>query len=359
MITSDPALQLIAAVLVLCAPVGVLVGTGRTERARWLTALVAGAAGAVASIAGDALGGPIADLPASILDAAIAAAVTAIVATLAAPRLGPLGGVVFAGSWSVLVYQPVVGAVIGEFPPLVQSLIGAVDFGGVLATHVAAGAALLVVHLLPAPRRITSFAYVARALAWPRAVLAAALVIVGGSAWLVGVERVIDEATGRIIANALVGIAVAAIAWSLIEKIGWNRLTPAVLVAGAWGGWAAIGIGAPFLAPPALGATAVLGGAMGSALSGAGVRDGDAAAPRRSWTVGVIGATAAGGIVVALLADGFGLAATGTLVLAASQLVTVMVVSLVAALGGLLCWAIARAAIAVLGLTDQRARKSP
>lgn len=358
MITSDPALQLIAAVLVLCAPAGVLLGTGRLERARLLAALVAGAVGAAASITGDALAGPVADLPASILDAAIAAAVTAIVATLAAPRLGSVGGAVFAGSWSALVYQPVVGAVIGEFPPLVQSLIGAVDFGGVLATHVAAGAALLVVHLLPAPRRVTSFALGARDLEWPRAVLAAALVIVGGTAWLVGVERVVDEATGRIVANALVGIAVAAIAWSLIEKIGWNRLTPAVLVAGAWGGWAAIGIGAPFLAPPALGAAAVLGGAVGSALSGAGVRDGDAA-PRRSWTVGVIGATAAGGIVVALLADGFGLAATGTLVLAAAQLVAVMVVSLVAAIGGLLCWAIARAAIAVIGLADQRARKSP
>jgi hypothetical protein len=190
-------------------------------------------------------------------------------------------------------------------------------------------------------------------------VLAAALVIVGGTAWLVGVERVVDQATGRIVANALIGIAVAAIVWSLIEKIGWNRLTPAVLVAGAWGGWAAIGIGAPFLAPPALGAAAVLGGAVGSALSGAGVRDGDAVAPRRSWTVGVIGATAAGGTVVALLADGFGLAATGTLVLAASQLVAVMVVCLVAAVGGLACWAIARAAIAVLGLADRRARKSP
>lgn len=359
MITSDPALQLIAAVLVLCAPVGVLLGTGRGERARLLAALVAGAVGAAASIAGDALAGPVADPPASILDAAIAAAVTAIVATLAAPRLGPVGGVVFAGVWSALVYQPVVGAVIGEFPPLVQSLLGAIDFGGVLATHVAAGAALLVVHLIPAPRRVTSRAVVARAGAWHRALLAASLVLVGGTAWLVGVERVVDEATGRIVANSLIGIAVAAIVWSLIEKIGWNRVTPAVLVAGVWGGWAAVGIGAPFLAPPALGAAAVLGGAVGSALSGAGVRDGDASAPRRSWTVGAIGATAAGGIIVALLADGFGLAATGSLVLAASQLVAVIVVSLVAAIGGVVCWAIARAAIAVVGLAGRRARKSP
>ena len=342
--TSDPALQLAAALLVLAAPVGVLLGTGRAERARVLVALVAGAAGAVASIAGDALAGPITDLPARILDAAIAAAVTAIVATLAARRLGSVGGVVLAGSWSALLYQPVVGAVVGEFPPLVQSLIGAVDFAGVLATHVAAGAALLVVHLLPAPRRVVSFAFVARSVGWPRAAVAAALVIVGGTAWLVGVERVVDEATGRIVANALIGIAVAALTWSLIEKIGWNRLTPAVLVAGAWGGWAAVGIGAPFLAPPALGAAAVLGGAVGSALSGAGARD-DGSAPRRSWTLGVIGATATGGVIVALLADGFGLAATGTLVLAAAQLGAVLAVTALAALGGLLCWAIAWAVV--------------
>jgi len=257
-VTSDTALQLAAALLVLAAAVGVLLGTGRAERARVLTALVAGAAGAVASIAGDALAGPITDLPARILDAAIAAAVTAIVATLAARQLGSVGGVVFAGSWTALVYQPVVGAVVGEFPSLVQSLIGAVDFAGVLATHVAAGASLLMVHLLPAPKRATSFAVVARSVGWTRAVLASALVIVGGTVWLVGVERVVDEATGRIVANAVIGIAVAALTWSLIEKIGWNRLTPAVLVAGVWGGWAAIGIGAPFLAPPALGAAAVL-----------------------------------------------------------------------------------------------------
>lgn len=343
--TSDPALQLVAALLVLVAPVGVLLGTGRAERASVVTALVAGAAGAVASIAGDALAGPITDPPARILDAAIAAAVTAIVATLAARRLGSIGGAVFAGSWSTLVYQPVVGAVVGEFPPLIQSLIGAVDFAGVLATHVAAGAALLVVHLLPAPRRATSFAFVPRYGGWTRAAIAAALVVVGGTAWHVGVERVVDEATGRIVANALIGIAVAALTWSLIEKIGWNRLTPTVLVAGAWGGWAAIGIGAPFLAPPALGAAAVLGGAVGSALSGAGARDDDGSAPRRSWTLGAIGATATGGIIVALLADGFGLAATGTLVLAAAQLGAVLAVTVLAALGGLVCWAIAWLAV--------------
>ncbi|GAA1697630.1 hypothetical protein GCM10009792_17030 [Microcella alkalica] len=339
--TSDPLLQLAAALLVLATPVGVLLGTGRLDRGRVLAALVAGAGGAVASIAGDALTGPITDVPARILDAAIAATVTAIVATLAARRLGSVGGVVFAGSWSALVFQPVVGAVVGEFPPLMQSLIGAVDFAGVLATHVAAGAALLVVHLLPAPRRARSFALVAGSVGWPRAVIAAVLVTLGGTAWLVGVERVVDEATGRIVANAVVGIAVAAVTWSLIEKVGWNRLTPAVLVAGAWGGWAAIGIGAPFLAPPALGAAAVIGGAVGSALSGAGARDDDESAPRRSWTLGAIGATATGGIIVALLADGFGLAATGTLVLAAAQLGAVLAVVVIAALGGLVCWAIA------------------
>ena len=57
--------------------------------------------------------------------------------------------------------------------------------------------------------------------------------------------------------------------------------------------------------------------------------------------VGAIGATATGGIIVALLADGFGLAATGTLVLAAAQLGAVLAVTVIAALGGLVCWALA------------------
>lgn len=351
MITSDPALQLVAAVLVLCAPVGVLLGTGRPERARWLTVLVAGAAGASASIIVDALAGPVADVPARILDAAIAAAVTATLATLAARRVGAVGGVAFASAWTVLVFQPVIAAVVGEFPPVLQSLIGAVDYAGVLATHVALAGGLLVVHLLPAAR---GAAVEPAAPGWARSCLAGALVLAGATGWIVGVERVIDDAIGRLLANAIVGVALAAAVWMLVEKIGWNRVTPAGVVAAVWGGWAGIGIGAPFLAPPALGAAAVLGGAVGSALSGAGRRDSDREAPRRSWTLGVIGSTAAGGVIVALLADGFGLAATGTLELAAAQLAAVLLATVLGALGGVVCWAVARLIIALTSIRDQK-----
>lgn len=352
---SDPALQLVAALLVLLAPVGVLVGTMRPSRADWLVTLVGGVAGAAASIATDALAGPIADPPARILDAAIAAAVTAIVATLAARRLGALGGSVFAALWSVLILPAALAAVIGDFPPLVQSLIGAVDFAGVLATHVAAGAALLVVHLLPAPRGVEPSP---AATSWRRALIGGGLVLAGATAWIVGVERVVDAATGRLLANAVIGVALAAITWMLVEKIGWNRVTPAAVPAAVWGGWAAIGIGAPFLAPPALAAAAVLGGAVGSAMSGAGTVDAPDAPPRRSWTMGAIGAAATGGVVLALLADGFGLAATGTLVLAAAEVAAVVVVAVLAAIGGLVCWTAARAVvIATRGLARARARR--
>lgn len=351
--SSDPALQLVAAVLVLATPAGVMLATGRTGRARTATALVAGAIGATVSLLADALAGPFTDPPARMLDAAIAAAVTATLAVLAARRLGAVGGGVVAVTWTALVYQPIIAAVVGDFPPLLQSLLGAVDYAGVLATHVALAGALLVVHLLPAPQRANLEPTPPR---WGRSLAGGGLILLGATAWLVGVERVVDDATGRLLANAVVGIALAAVTWMLVEKIGWNRVTPAAVVPAAWGGWAAIGIGAPFLAPPALAGAAVLGGALGAALSGAGRRDSSLEEPRRSWTVGVIGATAAGGVIVALLADGFGLAATGTLVLAAAQLVAVLVATVLGALGGVVCWAVARVVIALLGF---RARKSP
>ncbi|MDO8337269.1 MAG: hypothetical protein Q7T15_03335, partial [Microcella sp.] len=91
----------------------------------------------------------------------------------------------------------------------------------------------------------------------------------------------------------------------------------------------------------------------GSALSGAGARDDDGSAPRRSWAVGAIGATATGGVIVALLADGFGLAATGTLVLAAAQLGAVLAVTVLAALGGVVCWAIAWAVVRATGRSSK------
>lgn len=347
MTLSDPALQLVCALLVLLAPVGVLVGLGGAERRQAAVALAAGVTGAAASLLGDALAGPFTDPPARILDAAIAAAVTAILASLAAGRLGPLGGVVLAGSWAALVHQPIVAAVVGEFPTLVQATLGAVDFAGVLATHVALAGTLLVVHLLPAPAPAAPRPVGEPRVGWPRALLSAALVLAAAVAWLVGVERVIDAATPRLLLNGLVGIAIATALWLLVERIGWARVTPAGAVAGAWAGWAAVGIGAPFLAPPALVASAVLGGAIGSVLSGAGVRDAPDSAPRRSWTVGALGATAAGGVVTALLADGFGLAATGTLLLAGAELVAVLVIGLLAAIGGLACWALARTAMLV------------
>lgn len=347
MILSDPTLQLVCAVLVLLAPVGVVLGLGWPGRRRAVVALAGGAAGAVASWLADALAGPISDPSARILDASIAAATTAILASLSARRLGPVGGVVLAAAWSALVHQPVVGAVIGEFPSLLQSVVGAIDFAGVLATHVALGGSLLVVHLLPASAhgRLDDGAH---APSWGRSLLAAACVMVGGTAWIVGVERVVDAATGRLVTNALVGIAIATALWLLVERIGWARVTPAGAVAGAWAGWAAVGVGAPFLAPPALVAAAALGGAVGSVLSGAGARDAPGAAPRRSWTIGAIGATATGGVVTALLADGFGLAATGTLLLAAAEVGAVLAATVLAALGGLLCWLVARAASLVV-----------
>lgn len=334
---SDPLLQLLCAALVLVVPVGVglVVPALRADR---VAAIAAGLVGGAASLLSAALGGALTDPPARVLDAALAVATTIVVALLAMARLGRVGGAVFAAAYGCLIGPPTVAAVLGEYPSVVSTVFGAIDYAGVLATHVAPAAALLVVALLPArPRTIERARATQR-----RAALGAALAATGALAWLAGVERVIDEATGRIIANGAIGILLATAAWVVMERIRWARFTPEGLVGGVVAGWAVIGVGAPFLAPVALVATAVLGGLAAGAARGDLHRTGAGVGPGAS--LAVIAAVLVGGVITSLLADGFGLAATGTLVLTAGQIGAVLGVGLVSAGLALPCWLLAVAA---------------
>lgn len=346
---SDATLQLVCAVLVLAVPAGLLTAVRPAAPRRLVTVAVVALIAAAASLAVDTVLSAPGDGPARVLDAALAGSVAASVAVLAALRLGRLGGAVFAVTWSILVFQPVVAAVVGSVPSLVQTVFGAVDYAGVLATHVAAAASLVVVSLLPVPSRQSVTASTPTTMG--RAVVGTLLVTVGAAAWMVGVERVVNAATGRTLGNAVVGLLLGALVWALIERIAGRAFAPAGLVAGAVLAWGSLGLGVAFLSPMALGASVVIGVAGGAAVV---VRAREGAHPQRRGALAVIVAVAIGGLILALLADGFGMAATGSTALVAGQLGAVIVIGLGSAASGVLCWALAAGAITM----NERARSA-
>ncbi len=332
MVTSDPVVQLLAAALVLTIPVGVAV----TMRATWarvgVGVMAVASVTAMISFAVNLLLFATPDVPAAILDAALASAVAASLAMVAAERSGVVGGATFAVVWSLVVYQPVFVASVGSLPSLLTTIFGAVDVGAVHATHVAVAGSLISLTLVVRSRRPRP--------AWPRegnlrrSIAGLALVTVGATAWMLGAERVVSEASGRILVNSLMGLARGALVWALVERIAGRSFTPSGLVLGAVMAWGAIGLGAAFLSPMALVASSVIAVA---ASAGIVVRASGTQRMERRASIAVIVAVAVGGVVLALLADGFGLAATGSIGGVVAQLGAVLVVSAFAVSLGLLC----------------------
>lgn len=337
---SDPILQIVCAVLVMAIPGGLLTVFPPPHARRVGAITLVGVVGAGASLAIDAFASTPVDASGRLLDAAFAGAIAASMAVVAARRLGTIGGAVFGAVWSIIVFQPVFAALVGSVPSLVQTVFGAIDYAGVLVTHVAAAASLIVLHALPVPPREQAPPRAPATLT--RSLIATILMTVGASAWMLGVERVVNDASGRILGNAIIGLLLGAVVWATIERIAGRPFVPGGLVAGAVLGWASVGLGVAFLSPMALAASVVIGTAGGAAVV---VRAGPDADLGRRRAIAVIVAVAIGGIVLALLADGFGMAATGTTALVAGQLGAVIAIGLGAAGSGLICWAFAAGAI--------------
>lgn len=330
MVTSDPVVQLLAAVLVIAIPLGVAV----TVRATWarvgVAVMVAASLSAMISLVVNLSVFATADVPAAVLDASLASAVAASLAMVAAERVGVVGGAAFAVLWTGVVFQPVFNASVGSIPSLLTTVFGAVDVAAVHATHVAAAASLIALTVVARTRRHDA----APEPALRRALVGLALVTVGASAWMLGAERVISDASGRILANALVGLVLGAIVWALVERIAGRPFSPRGLVLGAVMAWGAIGLGAAFLSPMALAASSVIAVA---ASAGVVVRSSGTQRSERRTAIAVIVAVAVGGVILALLADGFGLAATGSISGVVAQLGAVLAVSAVAVILGLVC----------------------
>lgn len=370
MAPSDPLLQALCAALVVVLVPSAVVIVRPTSRALLVAAIGAAALAAVAVLALDAQLGFRDDHPAALLDAAAAAAVTFCVTVFSAHRRGsphpsvsaPLAGLQ-AALWGAAVIGPVLVATVGTVPALVQRSLGAVDAGGALATHVAPAAALFVLAALPPPSQslrtrsqatanLDAVTPEARHETAPgpslaRAAVAIVLMMIAASAWLVGVERVVSEATGRLMANAAVGILFGVVCWLVIARIVGRGRPPAGPALGAVLGWAAVGAGAGFLGPLALVAAAVLGAGVGTAVA---LRVSTGADPVRRAAAAVIVSTAIGGLIATILADGFGLAASGATLGLLTQVLAVVIVAVASATVALVAWGVAWAAAWMVGM---------
>lgn len=324
MTEADPLLQLVCAVLVLLLPVGVLLLRRPVTR---------GAAAAGAGVALVAAGGVAAwggmlglapDAPARILDAALAVGVALTVAVLLIERLGVARGVVIAVLWGTVVLAPLLLLAVGVIPAALERVIGAVDFAGVLATHGSAAALLAVAALAGGGGgRSEAGGVPGDPLGRGRATVGAVLITVAVGAWMLGVERVLSEASGRILLNAVIGCALGGIAWVLMALVIGRERPPGGVALGVVLGWGAIGAGVPALSPMALAAAALLGTAAGAAFM---LRRRETSSPARRGSFGVLLSVAVGGILTALLADGFGLAATGSVAGVGAQLAALVIV---------------------------------
>lgn len=328
-------MQLVCAGAVLLVPLALLC-VFPAQRARVTVIIGVGIAAAVASVVVSAALWSSTVGAGTAFDAAAAGCVAASVVIIAARYLGTLGGAVFALTWSLVVFQPVYAALVGTVPSLVQTVFGAIDSSAVFATHVAAASSLAVLSALSRPPHAPPEPGPGAGLA--RALLATLLLAVGATGWMLGLERALSESSVRIVVNSLAALTLGAVVWVLIERIAARPFRPVGLVAGASAAWASVGLGAPFLAPVAL-VLAAVAGTAGAAAVVARAPDGTDVVKR--GCVAMIVSAAIGGTVLALLADGFGMAATGSTALVSRQLGALVSIGLASALGGVACGAFA------------------
>lgn len=260
--------------------------------------------------------------------AGAAAAGGAIVAGLVRCSGGAVGARVVAGIVAALSVALIATLQLAVAPPVLERVLGAFDLGGALPRVVAPAAVALGFLAVwrrrssdasarnDAPRRIRAIVPIA-------AVIVATLAVAAGA---IASERSAETAPS-ILLGALVGAVLGAVSWMLVVRIAGRPAHPVDPVSGALVGSAAVLLVLPALVPVAVAATAVAAGLAGGALRGSG-------APLRGALAGLIVGIAAGGVVVGLLADGIGFAATGGLGQVVGQVMAVALATGVAASGG-------------------------
>ena len=268
--------------------------------APWARSLGTSAAAAAAGtsawllIAPVTVGAGVGDL---FLPIAALAGVASFLATVAVRSGGshPLATVLFAGTWSALVFVPAAFLTFVGLPDFRPT-----DHGGSIVMNVAGGAAtlgVLVVMRTDVPRLRPA------TVSLPLGVGAVVTLCVAWIAWLVGAELAIDEVTPNIILNALIGALGGAAGWLIVQRIRHQRTTLAAFAAGIVAGLVSITSGAAFYTPLFAAIAGLVAGAVACLFT---LRRTEASR-RQQWFI-VGSHLVAGGIGVALL----GVLATGT-----------------------------------------------
>lgn len=268
--------------------------------------------------------------------AGAAAAGGAIVAALVRGCGGAGGARVAAGIVAALTIALIATLQLAVAPPLLERVLGAFDLGGALPRVVAPTAVAL--GFLAVWRRRSPVAPAREdparrsgAVVLIAAVITAMLAVAAGA---IASERSAETAPS-ILVGALVGALLGAVSWMLVVRIAGRPAHPVDPVSGALVGAAAVLLVLPALVPVAVAATAVAAGLAGGALRGS-------ATPLRGALAGLIVGIAGGGVVVGLLADGIGFAATGGLSQVVGQVMAVALTAVLAGGGGAMVGAGAR-----------------
>lgn len=309
---------LVASILVVAPP------ARRARRATGIAAAVAAVAGTLAVLA---LAGTL-DVTRTASAAAVAAAGGATIALLLVRGVGIVARSVTAALGAALVVAPVAVVQLVAVPPLLETTLGAVDLGGALPRLAAPASVLLGVLLVLRDR--AECPPDGPRLPLTRTLAACALGASSVLAAVVAAEGRLDEATLSILFSAVIGAVAGPLGWMLVVRIAGRPAHPADPVAGAAVGAAAVALAAVALVPVAVGAAGVAAGVVGGAVRGAW-------RPLRGVALGILAGLSAGGVVVALLAEGIGFAATGSLGQAVAQVMAVAVIAISGLIVGAAC----------------------
>lgn len=268
--------------------------------------------------------------------------VAAYLATIAvrATGAGVTVTLLFGTLWSMLVYVP---TGIRTFAPFVASWglgIDPIDHGGSLPVNVAAGAAVLGVLLCGGPRLRTATV--------PRITGLIGMIglSVGWLLWLAGAEFAVDDLSGSIIVNGLVGATGGVVGWLAVQRIRHRRVTLNSVAAGLISGLVAITAGAPLFTPVSAASAGVIAGGAACIFTLQRV----ASSRRQQWFV--VGshliAGAVGVILLGLLATNMGFVFTGSVTLIQNQLLGTAAVAGYSLIVSVLLWLVLRSLARVL-----------
>ncbi len=255
-----------------------------------------------AGIAPDTLAGSIPEIVFAVFQMTFAIVAASLMVGAFVERIKFHAALIVSALWLVAVYAPVCHWVRGDGW---LAALGAMDFTGGLAVHVAAGVSALVLAAAVGPRR--DFPDAIRPPHSPgMAAAGAALLWVGWFGFSGGSRLAADGGAGMAIAAVHFAAASGAIVWSAIE---WARTGKMSLVGAATG--AVAGLAA---AAPASGFVGPVGGVLLGAAAGAVCRLA-ADRVRRTWKIddslGVFAVHGAGGILGILLVAALAGAALG------------------------------------------------